>query len=117
MLTAYFAMALALQAAPAPAPAPAPAADDPYAAVGRGWVDCVKRRVDAALRSDRAPDAITEAAFAGCARQENALRADIAERMGARVAEANIARVRSGTLAMMRVYIPRERGQGTGQGQ
>jgi hypothetical protein len=115
MLTAYLAAALALQAAPAPAPAPA--AEDPYAAVGRSWIDCVKRRVDAALRSDRAPDAITQAAFAGCARQENAIRAAIAERMGAQAAEANIARVRSGTLAMMRIYIPRERGQGTGQAQ
>ena len=115
MLTAYFALALALQAAPAPAPAPA--ADDPYAAVGRSWVDCVKRRVDSALRSDRAPDLITQAAFAGCAREENALRAAIAGRMGARVAEANIERIRSGTLAMMRVYIPRERGQGPGQAQ
>lgn len=111
MLTAF--LALALQAAPAPAPG----ADDPFAAVGRAWAECTKARVDAGLASGRPADELANAAIEGCARQQEAIRAAIAQRMGPEAADANIVRIRSGTAALMRAYIARERGEAAPQPQ
>jgi hypothetical protein len=109
-----FAFAALLQAAqPAqPAQPAAPGAPVPaWRAAGHIWGQCVKGRIDARLQSADAPEALTDAAIAGCASQLEAVRTAIAAERGDADAAANVERVRNGGRAMFLAYIARARGQ------
>lgn len=116
-------IAALLQAA-LPAPPP-PAADTPIGpaasgapvpapiAAGRVWSACVKTRIDARTPGSAAPEAVADAAMAGCTRELEAIRTAIAAERGAEVAAANVARVSTSGRAMFIAYVATRRAAAT----
>jgi hypothetical protein len=126
MLLAFAALLQAAQSGPAAGPA-APAAVAPplttpseaagpavpaWRAAGRAWSDCAKGRIDARLQSSDTPEAMADAAIAGCAGEMEAVRSAIATERGPEVAAANVERVRTSGRAMFLAYIASRRGRG-----
>jgi len=105
MLLAVAALLQTASATPPASGAPVPA----WRTAGRAWGDCVKGRIDARLQSGDAPEALTDAAIAGCASQLEAVRRAIAAERGAETAAANVERVRNGGRAMFLAYIASRR--------
>jgi hypothetical protein len=100
------AMAALLQAAqPATPSQPAPA----WRVAGQAWGACVKARIDARLTTSDAPEALTDAAIAGCTRELEAVRTAIAAERGAEIAAADVERVRSGGRATFIAYVAQHR--------
>jgi len=110
MLLAFGALLQAAQTPPAPSgPAAAGAPVPAWRAAGRAWGDCVKGRIDARLQSAGAPEALADAAMAGCTRELEAVRTAITAERGAEAAAANVERVRNGGRAMFIAYIASRR--------
>lgn len=108
MLLAFAALLQAAQPArPAAPDAPVPA----WRAAGHIWGQCVKRRIDARLQSADAPDALADAAIAGCTHELEAVRTAIAAERGDAEAATNVERVRSGGRATFLAYIAQARSQ------
>lgn len=120
----FAALAFALQAAPAPAapapaspvpaaPAPAPAAPPPVhpevAAAGEAWAGCTRRVVDAGIGSARTDAELASDAFAGCTAQETALRAAVAQHIGAGAVEPFMAEVTEDGRITILHYLRRAR--------
>ncbi|HYN45246.1 MAG TPA: hypothetical protein VES64_00990 [Allosphingosinicella sp.] len=106
------AIALALQAAPAaPAPAvtPAPEVHPAVNAAGQAWAQCTRRVVDGGIGSTRTDAELAADAFAGCAAQATALRAAVAQHIGADAVEPFMTSVSEDARVTILHYLRRTR--------
>lgn len=102
-------IAALLQAAQ-PAPATSSAVPQPaWRTAGHAWGQCVKGGIDARLMTGAAPEALVDAAIAGCATRLETVRRAIAAERGRAVAAGDVEQVRSGGRATFLNYVVQSR--------